>query len=862
MNALRTRSCYGTSWLLLGAALFSACGGAGTLSGKVNVEGGTSSGVAVFIFGPVSGATVTSADGAFAFDKLPDGAYVVRATVRGAEVEEQSAASTVTQGKGMDVMLNFKNANAKITGKVSFSDGSSAQDLTVNVVGPVTAGARTASDGSYSFENLKSGAYTVSVEAPDTREGRVAIGVSATGAVIVPELKLTPIGKIGGTVQYNGMPASGVAISVPGTSITSATDSMGKFTLEGVPAGMQTLSARAGTTPFIRSANVTVVITRGANPDQSITLTDDPPPTGTVTGVVTFHGNRSPKDITVSAVGANAMATPGVNGAFSLTVPVGIWDIVATAPLHAPLTLGRVEVGVGRTVALPGQELSWWRPIWTSQTTINSVSPVTPMPNDVTHSWSLVQVNDPTQRRLVLVNGQTFEWREVAVGTTSSQRVSRTAKYAGWVVNNTAFVYEIATGTITTFNAAQNVSQIEFSTDETVLFILRSGPTLTRITLASPATPLVIPSSGNANGVFFQSVDRWFVQETTDIRLVTPTLNQAQVFTNVASFSVFPTAWALTSCAATCQLRVLGPNATTNVQDPTVAPANGAITAFSGALQSPSTYPCFILNSPLPASAFCVRAADGTHTPLVGVPIQFKLNDDPNGTSRVIFSFLNGANTAIREETFPPNTSTVNLASSTNSWNLGWISPTRAYAVELTGSPRALHLVKSGADTVDTDIGTQGVIEVPPMLVAASTSTSRWRAIIGDGAFRQIDVPTTQSVFSTGVRPLGTGPVTKFGAVAFDQTQMYVIDENTTMVKLSTAGAPQTNTGFRSGTVESMTIVRAGVAQPAFYLFGNGAVLEAFDDTTLQGGIGNSNYIAALGLGADRLTVYGGVFGP
>lgn len=844
---------------LVGAVVLSACGPAGTLTGKVNVEGGSAAGVAVIVYGPQSGATVTKPDGAFSLGSLPDGDYVVRATVRGAEVEEQSATSTVTQGKGTEVVLNFKLASSKISGRVSFTDGSSAQNLTVTAVGPETQGARAAADGSYSFENLAAGAYLVSVEAPDTKEGRVSVGVFASGDAVAPELKLTPIGNVPGTVTYNSTPAAGVTVSVPGTSISTSTDAMGKFLLEGVPAGAQTVYARTGTSPFVRSATQMTTVARGTNAELAVMITDDPPPTGTLIGNVTFRGARTPRDITVTAVGSGVMGSPAANGTYSLTLPVGLWDIVATAPAHPPLTLGRVDITAGRTVTLPGQELSWFRPVWTSQTALNNVTAFGSTPGDATHTWSLLLLNDPQQRRLALTNAVTFEFRVLAVGTFTLGTISRAGKYAAWVVTNTAFVYEIATGALQAFNGVNAIADLQFSSDESVLFIHRAGPTLTRITLATPTSPTVFPATGNATQVVAQSPDRWFVRETTDVRLVTPTSSVAQVFTSVSTFSVIPTAWALTNCAATCSLKVLSPNATTAATDSAVAPAPGSVVPFG---QSPyfgftnrADHPCFIQSS---MSAYCVRAVDGNHTSLQAVPTQFEHNE---AGDRVVWAFTSGLNTAVREEAFPPMLTTTNLASSSNPWSVGWVSPNRAFAYETSGTNRVLHLVRMGVDAPDNDIGTQGLVEAPPILVVPQNSTSKWRALLGDGPLRTIEKDTTMtSPAAVGVRPLGSGPLTRFGGVAFDPGQFYLLDETAMSLK-TVLGGMSTGAG-RSGTVEILTLTRSGNANQAFYLPIQTAVLECDDvaNPTLVGAFQTS--IGAMGLGTDRLTVYGATFTP
>ncbi|MBL8909944.1 MAG: hypothetical protein JNM17_04480 [Archangium sp.] len=850
------------TWSLAGAFVliaFSACGPAGTLTGKVTVEGGSAAGIAVIAYGPTSGAAVTKDDGTFTVDRLPDGAYVVRATLRGAEVEELSTSVTITQGKSSEAVLNFKLATSKITGRVSFTDGSNPQGLTVNAVGPMTAGARTEANGSFSFDNLKSGAYLVSVEGPDTKEGRVAIGVFASGAIDTGELKLTPVGKVAGTVSYMTMPLAGVTVSIPGTGISAVTDDVGHFALDTIPAGAQTVLARIGTAPFFRSATVMTMIARGANPDLAITITDEMPATGQVTGVITFHGSRTPRDITVSAPGTGVMANPAVNGAYALALPEGVWDIVANAPSHPQMTLGRVQISAGRVVNLPGQELSWWKPIWSSSTPITGLSQLNTTAADATHPWSLVLVNDVTQRRLALVNATTFEFRVVAVGAVGTARISRNARYAGWVIQNMAFVYEIMTGTLQTFTAQANIQDLQFSSDESTLFIVRGGPTLTRIAFATPNAPTIFPGGGmNATAIHMQTVDRWFVQRGTEVDLV-PVTGAAvtNVFVNVnGPLAVQPTAWALTNCAATCQLRVLAPAATQNVQDQAVNALPGSVLAFnSGSLGSRADFPCFIQGG---TSAYCVDAANGTHVALAGVPSQFRLND---AGSRVIWVFNPGSGNVIREEPFPPSMTTTNLAASANTWGVGWLSSTRAYAFEKTGAARVLHLVTSGVDMLETDVGNQGWAEGPPLLVLPQTSTSRWRAWLGNNTPKQIDVSTTIPIISFGVRSYGSSipsiPAgTRFAGVSFDGTATYVVDDTT--VRVVPGG--YVGGGGRAGAIEYTTFFRTGAARDAYLFFNNLTLVEPFDDVNFTTTIGTIPTAAALGLSNDQLTVHGGLF--
>lgn len=856
---------------LLGAALLSSCGPAGTLSGKVTVEGGNPAGIAVIIYGPQSAAAVTDDTGAFNVANLPDGKYVVRATLRGADVEESSTSITLVSGKQSgDVTLTFRLSSGKVTGKVVMADGSPPGDLTVSAVGPETRGVRTIADGSFTFDGLKAGAYVVSVEAPDTREGRVAVGVTASGPTAsAGELRLTPVGRIKGTVTYAvgtgaPMPVPGAPVVVTGSNVSAVTDVMGQFSLVGVNTGSQAVLVRVGTSPFFRSNTAMVTVARGENPDLAIALTDDAPKTGTVTGVVTFHGPRSPRDIVVSAPGTGVTGSPMANGQYSLMLPIGVWDVMASAPQHPARLLGRVTVNEGQVQVLPGAELTWWRPLWQDATFIGAgpnlanFSPV----ND-TVPWSLVAFSD-TQNRLALVNSVTGEFRILAAGTSNGHRVSKTGKYAGWYVNQTVFVYEIGTGALQTFSTlnppaqVQPVSRFEFSSDDSAIFIQRGGinPTLTRVKFATPNAPEVFPPSGSATDIQASSVDRWFVRDSSNaVRLVTPAIDVASVFTNVTIFNALPTAWALTNCTLTCELWVLGPTSNaTSLRDTSVAVGSGFLQSFNalGAnFDNRGDYPCFKDVTNPTVTAFCVRSSDGTHIALAGSPIAFKLNE---AGDRVIWTHSSGLNTLLREEGMPPQTSTPNLGTNAVGWAVGWLSPTRAYAYESSGAPRTMHLVKAGVDSVDTDVGNQLVSVRPPLIHFPQSSTSQWRASVGDGPVRMLPVATNVPLTGNSVRPLGTGPITKYAAISYDAVNSYILDENAGSVRPNSsgfAGGPAT----RSGGVEFWDLIRPG-GQRAFFVFGTNVLIEYQDGattpSTIIGALGVTSF---LGLGDDQRTI-------
>ncbi len=410
-----------------------ACGPQGTINGKVTMQGGSAAGVAVFLYGPLNGATATASDGSFTFEAVPDGDYVLRAVIRGADVEEITVATTVSGGSASpEPTLAFRASNATVSGRVVFTDGSDASGLAVVAQGPQTASATTGADGSFSFANLKNGAYVVSVEVRDTREGKVGIGVDTATSGDVGELRLTPVGRLTGTVTYGGAPAQGVQVLVPGTGVDAVTDAAGAFELVNVPTGAATVWARTGTSPFWRSGSQTVTVVRGANPAVAVEITDDPPPTGTVKGVVTFHRAQSPTHITVQVDGLDDVTVPvSASGGFSLDVPVGSWNIVATAPSHPKLILGHVNIHEGETITLPGRQLSWYRTLWQSEGPITALTSAGPGAG--LSPWSLLNIEtDSTLTRLAAVNPSTGELRFLTTSPVTNPRVSYTGKFITW----------------------------------------------------------------------------------------------------------------------------------------------------------------------------------------------------------------------------------------------------------------------------------------------------------------------------------------------------------------------------------------------------------------------------------------------
>ena len=99
----------------------------------------------------------------------------------------------------------------------------------------------TKADGSYEFYNLTPGTYTIYASSNDAVEKAVStnVYVSEGKAVSVEDLNLTATGKISGKISVDGNDTGneGFLVFVAGTSFMAATDSTGKYTITGIPAG-------------------------------------------------------------------------------------------------------------------------------------------------------------------------------------------------------------------------------------------------------------------------------------------------------------------------------------------------------------------------------------------------------------------------------------------------------------------------------------------------------------------------------------------------------------------------------------------------------------------------------------------------
>jgi hypothetical protein len=278
-----------------------------TISGTVS--GAAVSGVTVTLGGGASASTTTAPDGTYSFS-VHQGSYTVTPSLSGYSFTPANLNVTVSGGN--QTGLNFTSAliTYTISGKVY---GVVNSGVTVTLGGAAGASKTTGTDGTYSFNGLLNGSYTVtpskagytfspaSTAVAISGASRSAINFSSYAAVTY-----SISGAVGGAVS------SGVTIALGGaSSAAKTTGAGGSFSFTGLAAGTYTLTpSLAGYTfsPASRTVNLT-----GSNiSGQNFTATASSfSISGAVSGAVT-------SGVTVTLSGAaGGTTTTGAGGAYT-----------------------------------------------------------------------------------------------------------------------------------------------------------------------------------------------------------------------------------------------------------------------------------------------------------------------------------------------------------------------------------------------------------------------------------------------------------------------------------------------------------------------------------------------------------------
>jgi hypothetical protein len=748
-----------------------ACGGAaGKIDGKVSVSGGSAANVGVVAVGPTTSAAVTDSGGAFTLTGITDGTYVVSAHVDGAQPPDQQAVVQVTKGAAeMNPTLVFHLPAGTVSGKVVLSDGSDPSNIAVALSGTQSVVTQTDSTGAFSFMGLPNGGYSLSVDLSDTREKHqtVSFKVVDNMALMLPDLVFTPTGTLTGTVKNAmNMPAANVQVRVLGTGLEAVTDAMGNFELDDVTSGTRTLSSfLPGAIPEYATTNVTVV--RGMNPALMISLSTNTGPLGTVEGSVTFWHAGFDTFINVTATGSGVTAQASAQGYFSMQLPPGEWDIVATAPIYPNQFLAHVTVWENATVTLPPAHLSIYKR-FDLDPGISSAS-INTAPSEIGDWFTYSTGPAGPMQQWYVANAHTLSRRLFFVGAPGLPQpiLSRTGHYLAYDANQVNVVIDLTTGNQVSLMRPVGPAPIHnISTDESAYFMGDNDGSvgMTRYTFATAARKdypgIAVP----------QTRDRWFVNNNNAVTLVTPAMDYQEFTTlnatNITSgSSLAPVPWAFTNCSGVpgafsgCQLSIVPPQGTAPVQ------VQGTYSYPGTTLQATALYDAtadyFVLTTTSPTQTWkLVKIVDGT---TIDLPANTYSVDFNETGSRLVYLSNAGGMIQVHEEATPPTGTAAPVATLGASMVSGWVSPTRYVIFDNSATPRRIE-VKVGVATPDTDYIVNTGVLYGPFAYWSTSGNMKRSALVADSMVYPLDIPAMDAVTAAGGTE-GTGPG-RWGAIS------------------------------------------------------------------------------------------------
>ncbi|HET9838380.1 MAG TPA: carboxypeptidase regulatory-like domain-containing protein [Candidatus Angelobacter sp.] len=290
--------------------------------------------------------TVTAADGSYALNNLPAGSTTITASLTGFQSNSTSVtvvAATTTAAPTITLTSN----SGSITGTVTSAAGGAIASASVGYGGGT---ATTDSTGRYTLNNVPVGAVQLVASASGFQSATQNVTVNG-GATSTANFTLSPV--TGGTVTgkvtniSNGATLAGAAVSWSGGSTT--TNTSGIYTLTGVTAGTQNITASAsGYLPRTLGAGVT----SGATTTLNIPLAT----AGKITAKVVTSTGAVVSGATVTikggAVATTVTGTTNTSGLFTTNwIPVGTYTVTAAKTGHTTQSKSAgVSAGVTTTV--------------------------------------------------------------------------------------------------------------------------------------------------------------------------------------------------------------------------------------------------------------------------------------------------------------------------------------------------------------------------------------------------------------------------------------------------------------------------------------------------------------------------------
>jgi len=185
---------------------------------------------------------VTQPDGTFIFSQVPAGNFTVTAT----DPVTQAGASTtgsVAAAQSTNITIHLQPVGSVLGTVFAANQVTPVPDISVSLSGQTNQTTTSGTDGSFSFNTVPSGQYTLqAIDGNGTVRAQASVTVTAQNPPVVQNLVLSGFGAVTGTVQFvGGGTASNVLVTVTdstGKTLGGLTDVNGVYTILQVAVGV------------------------------------------------------------------------------------------------------------------------------------------------------------------------------------------------------------------------------------------------------------------------------------------------------------------------------------------------------------------------------------------------------------------------------------------------------------------------------------------------------------------------------------------------------------------------------------------------------------------------------------------------
>jgi hypothetical protein len=333
---------------------------AAEIDGVVNgPSAAPASGVTVTATGPVTSSATSALNGSYRLLGLAPGDYTVTFHADGFIDPTPLTVSVLDYGTTVVAPTAALVAPSSIHGTVTDAASAPVEGAVVTIDGPAFATTTTAADGTYSFSNVATGDYSLTVAAAGYVDSApITVSVVTAGSDVPQDVTLQVASSVDAYVaDTHGFPINGAAVTVTsvadGTTLTGNTDDTGHAIISGLIPGDYTVTSTADGYFTAPPVPLTVAALGTTYP---LDVPVNSP--GSVSGLVTDPTGAPLAGATVSleGPGVSTFTTSGADGSFTFDgLALGQYIVSASDPLYVaptPQTVDVTDYGSTSTVGL------------------------------------------------------------------------------------------------------------------------------------------------------------------------------------------------------------------------------------------------------------------------------------------------------------------------------------------------------------------------------------------------------------------------------------------------------------------------------------------------------------------------------